>query len=141
MSSAKHPRAASRARGLSATLDDATRAVDRAVRRYVDPRQAPDPAVACGQSLRLIRLLGALGELSACLAPGVGAYPAQYELGADDGADPAVHVARACRGLAELRHGLASAERAARDVFTALSHLHADRLPRMRESVVEQQGR
>lgn len=75
------------------------------------------------ETWRLIHLLGALSELATALVPQVGSYPQRSALHTDDGGEPGQHVAHACRGLTELRHALDDAQRAAREVYTALSHL------------------
>lgn len=112
---------------LAAVLGKATRATERSVRDYLDLRQTPSTVVVGGESWRLIHLLGALGEFATALAIRLGEYPQHHVLHADDGGAPAQHIARACRGLAELRRALDDAQRAARQVYTALSHLEVRR--------------
>jgi hypothetical protein len=108
---------------LAAVLAEAVRAVERSSRAHLDPRLTPSPAVLTGESWQLVHLLGALGEHATALATRVGGSAAHYAVPADDGGTPAQHVARACRGLAELRKALDDAQRAAREVYAALSHL------------------
>lgn len=108
---------------LATALDDARRGVAQAARRPPDSQQVRGPATACAETWQLIHLLGSLGDLATTLAPEIGAYPRHYLLHADDGVDPARHLAHACRDLATLRRALGDAENAARDVYAALSHL------------------
>ncbi|EHR48444.1 hypothetical protein SacmaDRAFT_0128 [Saccharomonospora marina XMU15] len=110
---------------LAAALTRVTEAVQHAVDHRVTAGRGPDPAGLREETWQLIHLLGALGDLAAALAPQVGGYPERYRLHADDDVDPAEHVARTCRELAALRHALGEAEGAAREVYTAVSHLHA----------------
>ncbi|GAA3820712.1 MULTISPECIES: hypothetical protein [Actinomycetes] len=108
---------------LAVALTRVTEAVQHAVGR-VTAGHGPGPAGLREETWQLIYLLGALGDLAAALAPQVGGYPERYRLRADDDVDPAEHVARTCRELAALRHALDEAEGAAREVYTAVSHLH-----------------
>lgn len=121
-----HPRTRTRAGVLATALADATRAAERSIRAHLDPERTPEPVVMSRESWQMIHLFGALGDLAAALASRIGASPHRYSVLADDGA-PADQIARACRGLAELRHALEDAQRAARDVYAALSHLEVHR--------------
>ena len=114
---------------LVAVLREATRATERSVRDYLDLRRTPDTVVTSGESWQLVHLLGALGEFATALAIRLGDYSQRHALPVDDRGAPVQHIAHACRGLAELRRALEDAQRAARQVYTALSHLEARRLP------------
>jgi len=119
------PRAQSPASTITAVLNTATRGVDQAVRERVRSDQPPVPETVCAETWQLIHLLGALGELTTALAPQVGNYPQRYVLRTDDDIDPAQQIAHACRELTALRHALDDGRRAAREIYTALSHLNA----------------
>ena len=127
--SGSHPQSPSAASTLAAALEKAARATDQAARHYLDPRQAPDPATVCAETWQLIHLLGAVSQLATTLAPHVGTYPQHYVLHTDDSGQPTQHAARACRELTALRHAVDTAERAAREVYTHLSHLNAHPRP------------
>ncbi|MBP2478501.1 hypothetical protein JOF53_007373 [Crossiella equi] len=79
----------------------------------------------CAETWQLLHLLGALGDLTTTLAPHVGSFPQRYQLRTGDDTDPAQHIAHACRDLAALRHALDDGQRAAREIYTALSRLNA----------------
>jgi hypothetical protein len=118
------PRHDDAARIVADALQAATQAVNQSIGRRAVSGHAPSPAVLREETWQLIHLFGALGELAAVLAPQVGGYAEHYRLHADDHADAADHIARACRQIAALRQALDRAERAAREVYTAVSHLH-----------------
>lgn len=121
-----HPRTRTKAGVLATALADATRAADRSLRAHLDPDRTPDPVVVSRESWQMIHLLGTLGDHTAALAARIGACPQRYSVRVDDGA-PADQVARACRGLAELRQALDDAQRAAREVYSSFSHLEVNR--------------
>lgn len=72
---------------------------------------------------QLTQLTGGLTDLVAELASSLGEHHRQRLLRDEYGGDPARQVARASRGLCELRQALEASQSAARDYFAALSHL------------------
>ncbi|MFD8497440.1 hypothetical protein [Amycolatopsis sp. NPDC059657] len=117
------PRSRAATSPLGAALGKATRAAEDATRRYLDPAHSLDPATMSAENRQLVLLLGALAEFTTALAAHLGPCADRFIPRADDNHDPRLHVAHACRGLAELRHHLDLADQAGRDVYTALSHL------------------
>ncbi|GAB2864304.1 hypothetical protein [Lentzea nigeriaca] len=115
--------------GLVAVLEQATLAAHHAAFEYADPCGAPDLATARADSWRLIHLLGALSDLTTALAAYTGECPQRHELHSDDPVEPAQHLAHACRGWADLRHALDSAQQSCREAYASLSHLDARPLP------------
>lgn len=113
------------ASALTETLNTTTRAVDQAVRERAKSDKPPRPDTVCAETWQLLHLLGALGDLTTTLAPHIGSYPRHYQLRTDNDTAPAQHIAHACRELAALRHALDGGQRAAREIYTALSHLNA----------------
>jgi hypothetical protein len=125
---------------LTTALDTATRVVDQAVRERVESDQPPRPEVVCAETWLLVHLLGALGELAATLAPQVGSYPQRCVLHTDDDTDPSQQVAHACRELAALRHAFDDGKHAAREIYTALSHLNTQPPPESRRPASSSDG-
>ncbi|MGW4215043.1 hypothetical protein ACWEIJ_44205 [Lentzea sp. NPDC004789] len=115
--------------GLGAVLEQAALATHHAAFEYADRSCAPDLPTARADAWRLIHLLGALSDLSTALAAHAGDCPQRSELHSDDHVEPAQHLAHACRGWADLRHALDTAQHACREAYTALSHLNAGSLP------------
>jgi hypothetical protein len=111
--------------GLATVLEQATLATHHAAFEYADRGCAPELARARADSWRLIHLLGALSDLTTALAAYTGDCPQRHELRSDDHVEPAQHLAHACRGWADLRHALDTAQTACREAHASLSHLNA----------------
>jgi hypothetical protein len=115
--------------GLGAVLEQTALATHRAASEYADSSRAPDLPTARADAWRLIHLLGDLSDLSTALAAYTGDCPQRSELHSDDHAEPARHLAHACRSWADLRHALDTAQHACREAYAALSHLNTGPVP------------
>jgi hypothetical protein len=110
---------------LAATAPDIRRAV-----RVVDPHQVTGLAQLRDTGWQLTQLTGELADLITLLAEHTGHHTEHAEQVRHADGEPAIeHLARACRELATLRHALDTAHTAARDYYTAISHLGPTRSP------------
>jgi hypothetical protein len=104
-------------------LAAAARDVQRAT-RGTDPAHTPGLTALRDTGWQLIQLTGALADLAALLADHTGHPAADPERVREiDGGPAAHHLGRTCRELATLRQTLDPAQHAARDYYTAISHL------------------
>lgn len=118
---------------IASTLATATRDVRRAV-HTADPTRAPGLVPLRDTGWQLTQLTGELSDLVTLLAERTGHHGDYYsehaeQLIADDGQPGSDHAARACRDLAALRRALDTAHTAARDYYSAISHLTSTRTP------------
>jgi hypothetical protein len=108
---------------ITTLLAAAARDVQRAA-RGTDPAHTPGLTALRDTGWQLIQLTGALADLAALLADHTGHHAADPERVREiDGGPAAQHLGHACRELAALRQTLDAAQFAARDYYTAISHL------------------
>lgn len=118
MSSARRRRAT-----IAATLATMARDVRRAV-RAADPARAPGLVPLRDTGWQLTQLTGELTDLVALLAEHTAYHAEDAEhVHQVDGRLAVDQLPRACRDLAALRRALDAAHTAARDYYTAISHL------------------
>lgn len=116
---------------IAATLATMTRDLRRAV-RAADPARAPGLVPLRDSGWQLTQLTGELTDLVALLAEYTGHHTEHADhLHPADGQPGTDQLPRACRDLAALRRALDTAHTAARDYYTAISHVtHTPAPPR-----------
>jgi hypothetical protein len=108
---------------IAATLATMTRDLRRAV-RAADPARAPGLVPLRDTGWQLTQLTGELTDLVAVLAEHTGHHIEHTGQAHQADGRPAINeLARACQNLAALRRALDAAHTAARDYYTAISHL------------------
>ncbi|HJP75739.1 MAG TPA: hypothetical protein VJ914_15830 [Pseudonocardiaceae bacterium] len=114
---------------IAATLAAITRDLRRTI-RAADPSRPPGLVPLRDTGWQLTQLTGELTDLAALLAEHTGQHSERAaQLRRADGESATDRLACACRELAALRRALDAAHTAARDYYTAISHLAPNQAP------------